>query len=98
MQAGFPPVIIRNKEKQEYYKGFSEYEDGGKIKRMGKILSLALQESFHKRLAYLKGQRIIKLSQYAGEINKHLNNLLNAAKRQTLPAFREKGSWKIGVE
>ena len=97
MQTGFPPVIIRNKEKREYYRGFQEYEENKKVKRMGKILFAALLESLHKRISYLKGESIIKLSEYAKEVNRPLNALLNAAKRQTIPAFREKGVWKIGV-
>ena len=97
MQTGFPPVIIRNKEKREYYRGFQEYEENKKVKRMGKILFAALLESLHKRISYLKGESIIKLSEYAKEVNRPLNALLNAAKRHTIPAFREQGVWKIGV-
>lgn len=99
LQAGFPPIIIRDKEKATYYKSFGEYKDSNKKKTaiMDKVLSLALLESFHKRIAYLKGDKIIRLSEYAKKENESIITLLNKAKRQTIPAFREKGVWKIGV-
>lgn len=53
-------------------------------------------EALHKRLAYLKGQEIVKLVDYARAKGESINSLLNAARRQTIPAFREKGVWKIG--
>jgi len=92
---GFPPVIIRNKEKQEYYQAFRDYDDGKFTKTMEHIISLAIIESMHKRIAYLKGAEIIKLSDYSKVVGKSHSALLNAAKRQTIPAFREKGVWKI---
>jgi len=97
MQLGFPPVIIRDKEKSAYYKSFGQYRDGKKKKTAGleKVLSLALLESFHKRIAYLKGEKIMRLSEYALKKNHSLSVLLNKAKRQTIPSFREKGVWKI---
>jgi Fic family protein len=98
MQLGFPPIIIRDKEKQDYYNSFSEYRDSKKkeIKSMNKILYLALLESLHKRITYLKSDKIIRVSEYADKIGEKKSILLNKAKRQTVPAFREKGVWKIG--
>ncbi len=98
MKLGFPPVIIRDKEKQIYYSSFGEYINSNKKKSavMSKILYLALTESLHKRLAYLNSKKIIALSDYSKETNESLRTLLNKAKRQTIPAFREKGIWKIG--
>ena len=100
MQLGFPSIIIRDKEKSVYYKSFGEYRDSNKKKTaiMNKVLSLALFESFHKRIAYLKGEQIVRLSEYAEKKNKSASILLNKAKRQTIPAFREKGTWKIGKD
>lgn len=92
---GLPPVIIRNKEKQEYYQAFREYDEKKDTKIMERIISLALMESLHKRIAYLKGEEIIKLSEYAKSGEKSLSTLLNSARRQSIPAFREKGVWKI---
>ena len=98
----FPPVIIRNKEKHDYYDCFDAYRDdhgssNKETKLMEKILALSLVESLHKRITYLKGQTIIPLSEYAKKVNERGSALSNAAKRQTIPAFREKGVWKIGV-
>lgn len=97
LRQGFPPVIIRNKEKGDYYTSFRDYRDNKDPKRMERIVALALIESLHKRLAYLKGQKVIKVSEYAKQTDESVNALLNAARRQTIPAFREKGSWMIGV-
>ncbi len=98
-QNNLPPIIIRDKEKQKYYKALSEYDHSQKKHRgiFTTMLSLAVLESFHKRIAYLRGQRIITLAQYATDIGEQLNNVLNKAKRQTIPAFRERGIWKIGM-
>ena len=99
MQLGFPPIIVRDKEKAIYYKSFGEYRDSNKKKTaiMNKVFYLALLESFHKRIAYLKGEEIIRLSEYAKRKNESLSIFLNKAKRQTISAFREKGIWKIGI-
>lgn len=94
---GFPPLIVRNKEKKVYYAALSEYDDKKVTKKMDKILVLALMESLHKRIAYLKGEKIVRLAEHAKKIGKSPSTLLNAAHRQTIPAFREKGVWKIGV-
>ena len=95
---GFPGIIIRDKEKQIYYRSFGQYRDKKVTKIMEKIISLALMESLHKRIAYLKANRIIEASEYAAKQSKPVTAVLNAAKRQTIPAFREKGIWKIGVK
>lgn len=97
-QLGFPGIIIRDKEKQIYYHSFIEYRDDKKTKTMEKILSLALMESLHKRIAYLIGDKIIEATEYAAKLGKPAPVILNAAKRQTIPAFREKGIWKIGIK
>lgn len=96
---GYPPIIIRNKgKKNNYYPVFQKYIDDGNYETMSDLLALSLMESLHKRLAYLKGYKIINLVDYAKEQNLATNGQLNAAKRQTIPAFREKNIWKIGVE
>ncbi len=93
---GFPNIIIRDKEKKAYYQSFEEYKNYKKIKMMAKIITLDLMESLHKRLAYLEGAKIVKLTDYAKSMKKSVNTLLNSARRQTIPAFREKGVWMIG--
>lgn len=93
---GFPNIIIRDKEKKTYYQAFGEYKDSKKTKTMEKIITLSLLESMHKRIAYLQGDQISTLADYAKAHKKSINALINAARRQTIPAFREKGVWKIG--
>lgn len=98
MQMGFPNIIVRDKEKSLYYRSFGDYRHAKNPKTMEKIVTLALMESLHKRIAYLSGQTIITLAEYAQTHTKSIQALSNSARRQTVPAFREKGVWKIGVE
>lgn len=95
LRLGLPMIIIRDKEKAKYYKSFGDYRYQENSKTMEKVLSLALMESLHKRIAYLKGDEIIKLSEYAKKNSQSVHAMLNAARRQSIPAFREKGVWKI---
>ncbi len=96
LQQGFPPIIIRDKEKQTYYKSFGEFRDKRKSTTMDKVLASALMESLNKRITYMKGEKIIRVSDYVKKHDLSSSALLNKAKRQTIPAFREKGVWKIG--
>ena len=93
---GLPPLIIRNSEKQTYYRAFWEYADRKRSATMERILALALIESLHKRCSYLQGKRIVTLSDYIRQEGRSAPAVTNAARRQTIPAFREKGVWKIG--
>lgn len=95
LQFGFPRIIIRDKEKDIYYKAFSDYRENKNTKTIEKIMALALMESLHKRIAYLKGEIIIPLSDYARKHDLSASALSNVARRQNIPAFREKGVWKI---
>jgi Fic family protein len=96
---GYPPVIVRNKEKKEYYTGFAEYDDKRATKKLEHVLALLLKESMHKRITYLRGDDIQLLSDMARMTSKHSpQSLTNAAKKQSLPAFREQGRWKVGVK
>lgn len=97
MDWGYPPLILRDKEKQIYYQGFNEYKEKKRTRTMEKILAVSLMESLHKRLAYLRGETIVNLADYAKTQKKSVYTLSNAARRQTIPAFRESGVWKIGV-
>ncbi len=96
MRSGFPCIIIRDKEKRIYYASFNEYRDSKNTKTMEKIVTLALTEALHKRIAYLRGEEITPLANFAKTHKRSINTLLNAARRQTIPAFHEKGVWKIG--
>ncbi len=94
---GYPPIIIRNRSKHnDYYPVFPRYTDKEDINPMSALLAAALRESLHKRLAYLEGRKIVKLSDFARRKGLSPNSQLNAAKRQTIPAFRERNIWKIG--
>ncbi len=93
---GLPMIIIRDREKKEYYKSFGDYRDDKNSKTMEKAVSLALTEALHKRITYLKGEKIIWLSEYIKKHGKSAPAVTNAARRQNIPAFREKGVWKIG--
>ena len=95
---GYPPVIIRDKEKSLYYAGFPAYRDKKHTKPMEKVLTLALTESLPTRIAHLPAAKIMRLSNYAKKEGKSASSLINAARRQNIPAFREKGIWKIPVE
>ncbi len=92
---GFPNIIIKNKGKNKYYETFRQYDDKKNTKPMEKIITLALTESLHKRNTYLKDDKIIMLSEYTKKHKKSAPAVLNAARRQNIPAFREKGIWKI---
>ncbi|MEK7144932.1 MAG: Fic family protein [Patescibacteria group bacterium] len=93
---GYPNIIIRNKEKHLYYKTFSHFRETRSTKQMEQVLYLALSEGLHKRIAYLEGKSIRTLTEHAKENSLALAGLINAGRRQTIPAFREKGVWKIG--
>ena len=93
---GFPVIILRDKDKKNYYEGFKRYNDNKDSKNMEKVITLAITESLHKRIAYLKGQNIIPLAEYTKKQKQTAPTITNAARRQTIPAFREKGIWKIG--
>jgi Fic family protein len=94
---GYPPAIIRNKGKRDYYyPAFPAYQDNKSTERLDNLLSLSLMESLNKRITYLKGLEIVKLTDQAKQTGESSNALLNAARRQTIPAFREKGVWRIG--
>ena len=98
LQLGFPRLIIRNSEKERYYRAFREYEDSKKTRTMESLLALALTEALHQRLSYLHGKTIVRLSDYIKRNRLSAPAVTNAARRQTIPAFREKGVWKIGEE
>jgi len=94
---GYPNIIIRDKEKHTYYKTFSNFKNKKSTKEMEQVLYLALSESLNKRIAYLKGTKIITLAEYAKKNSQSLASLINMGRRQTIPAFREKGVWKIST-
>lgn len=97
IREGYVPINIAFVNRARYYDAFKEFEDAGKTSVMEEIVGRALTVSYHKRLAYLEGKHIITLTQYAKKFKQSHSNLINKAHRQTIPAFMEKGVWKIGV-
>lgn len=94
---GYPPIIVQNKEKQEYYHSLVEYETKGTMKGFERIIGRLLKESFHKRLTYLHGDSVVPLAGIVRkESSRNMQSVLTLAKRQSLPAFRERGHWKVG--
>ncbi len=96
---GYPPIIVRNKEKHDYYSTFQDWNEKRTTKDMEHIMALLMKESLHKRIAYLREDDVVLLSQIAKEDKKHSpQTLANGAKKQSIPAFRERGRWKVGRE
>uniref|UniRef100_UPI004047D08C Fic family protein n=1 Tax=Mariniflexile sp. TaxID=1979402 RepID=UPI004047D08C len=93
----YVPINIKFSNRKEYYEAFVEFDKWGTTKIMSEIIAKALTQSYHKRLAYLEGRKIMSLSEYAKQEKMSHSNLLNKANRQTIAAFLEKGVWKIGV-
>jgi Fic family protein len=90
---GYPPLIIQNKEKHSLY--YPNFNRDWKSNKLADYLYLILTESLNKRLTYLYGHEIINLSEYIKENNLNAASITNAAKRQSIPAFRQEGVWKI---
>jgi Fic family protein len=98
IREGFVPINIKFIDRRKYYDAFNEFDDKGKTEVMEEIVAKALTNSYHKRLAYLEGKKIVTLVEYAKSQKISHSNLINKATRQTIEAFLEKGVWKIGVE
>ena len=98
IREGFVPINIKFVDRKKYYDAFKEFDEKGETSIMEEIVGRALTNSYHKRLAYLEGKKIITLAEY-GKSNKiSHSNLINKATRQTIEAFLEKNVWKIGEE
>lgn len=98
IREGFVPINIKFIDRKKYYEAFREFDEKGATVIMEEIVAKALTNSYHKRLAYLEGKKIVTLVEYARTNGLSHSNLINKATRQTIEAFLEKGVWKIGVE
>ena len=98
IREGFVPINIKFIDKKKYYEAFKEFDEKNIVTIMEEIVGKALTNSYHKRLAYLEGKKIITLTDYAKNNKLSHSNLINKANRQTIEAFLEKNIWKIGVE
>ena len=97
IREGFVPINIKFIDRKKYYEAFKEFDGKGLADIMEEIAGKALTNSYHKRLAYLEGKKIITLADYAKNNKLSHSNLINKANRQTIEAFLEKNVWKIGV-
>ncbi len=97
LRDGYVPINIAFIDRALYYEAFKEFDRNGQTDIMEGIVARAITMSYHKRLAYLEHQEIISIAEYAHRTKTSHQNLLNKAKRQTIPAFLEKGTWKIGI-
>lgn len=97
IREGFVPMNIKFIDRKRYYAAFKEFDEKGDTSIMEEIAGRALANSYHRRLAYLEDKEIITLADYAKQNRLSHPNLINKATRQTIEAFLEKGTWKIGV-
>lgn len=99
MNAGLPPIIIQNKNKDTaYYSLFTKYQSSMKFGGFTQLFGLLLQEALHKRITMLTAKKIVQLSVWASQNNIKGNVAANKAKRQTIPAFRLREKWMIAEE
>ncbi len=98
IREGFVPINIKFIDRKKYYEAFREFDEKSATVIMEGIVGKALTSSYHKRLAYLEGKKIITLAEYAKNNKLSHSNLINKASRQTIEAFLEKNIWKIGVD
>lgn len=98
IREGFVPINIKFIDRKKYYEAFKEFNEKGAVSIMEEIAGRALTNSYHKRLAYLEGKKIVTLADYAKNNKLSHSNLINKATRQTIEAFLEKNIWKIGIE
>jgi Fic family protein len=98
IREGFVPINIKFIDRKKYYDAFKEFDEKGRTFIMEEIVGKALTNSYHKRLAYLEGKKIVTLADYAKKYNLSHSNLINKAHRQTIEAFLEKDIWKIGID
>lgn len=94
---GYVPINIKFIDREKYYDAFKEFDEKDKTEIMEEIVAKSLTNSYHKRLAYLEGKKIMTLADYAKENKLSHSNLINKATRQTIEAFLEKNIWKIGA-
>ncbi len=97
IREGYVPINIKFIDRKLYYQAFQEFDKKGKTQIMEEIVGKSLTNSYHKRLAYLEGAKIVTLAEYGKRKKISHSNLINKANRQTIEAFLEKGVWKIGI-
>lgn len=96
MKEGLPPILIpaRNK-RQDYYPALDAYDKRNDLVPLEEYLALLLMEALHKYIAIMEGDKIIPLVDWAKQHKVTPASILNKAKRQTIPAFRQRGQWMV---
>jgi Fic family protein len=95
---GFPPAIIRGQTKVKYYEMVSQYDSRKSVRQLETLIGVSICESLHRRLAHLKGGQMNDVAEVAQQRNVAPNVLMNQARRQLIPAFREHGVWKLPAD
>jgi len=65
IREGFVPINIKFIDRKKYCEAFQEFDEKGATAVMEEIVGKALTNSYHKRLAYMEGKKIITLADYA---------------------------------
>ena len=96
MKEGLPPILIpaRNK-RQDYYPALDAYDKKNDLVPLEDYLALLLMEALHKYIAIMEGDKIVPLVDWAKRHKVAPASILNKAKRQTIPAFRQRGQWMV---
>lgn len=99
MNANLPPIMIPAKNKfQDYYPALDAYDKRNSSTELEDYLSLLLLEALHKYIAIIGNQKLIPLTDWAKAHDASPAAILNKAKRQTIPAFRQRGQWMIRTD
>ena len=96
MKLNLPPILIPAKNKyQDYYPTLDAYDKKNDPAPLEDYLSLLLLESLNKYITIISGAKIVPLVDWAKHNQLSKPSILNKAKRQTIPAFRQRGKWMI---
>ena len=99
MKEGWPPIMIPAKNKnQEYYPALDAYDKRNDTGPLEEYIAILLIEALNKRLAFLQGKRVVTVKEWAEKNGANVNAVLNKAKRQTIPAFRQNERWMIAED
>ncbi|MGB0884331.1 MAG: Fic family protein, partial [Flavobacteriales bacterium] len=79
MRENYVPINIKFINRKEYYDAFVEFDTKGSTRIMSDLIAKALTQSYHKRLAYLEGKKIMTLNAYSKQEKLSHSNLLNKA-------------------
>ena len=96
MKLGLPPIMIPAKNKfQDYYPALDAYDKKNDSKPLEEYLELLLLEALNKYITIMNGVEVVTLTDWAKKNKVSSASILNKAKRQTVPAFRQRGQWMI---